>query len=88
MCGEMAGEPMNALVLIGLGVTELSMNGPSIPLVKRVIRAAQASDGRELVERLLNLTTADDIEREVRAEMQRRFAGLLGDATAVEPVSG
>jgi len=88
MCGEMAGEPMNALVLVGLGVTELSMNGPSIPLVKRIIRAARASDGRALVERLLDLTTADDIEREVRAEMQRRFAGLLGDAPAVEPVGG
>jgi phosphotransferase system enzyme I (PtsI) len=56
--------------------------------VKRVIRAARASDGRALVERLLNLSTADDIEREVRSEMQRRFAGLLGDAPAVEPVSG
>jgi phosphotransferase system enzyme I (PtsI) len=88
MCGEMAGEPLNALVLVGLGVTELSMNGPSIPLVKRVIRAARASDGRALVERLLEYTTADEIERAVRAEMQRRFAGLLGDAPSVEPVSG
>jgi phosphotransferase system enzyme I (PtsI) len=64
------------------------MNGPSIPLVKRIIRAARASDGRALVERLLDLTTADDIEREVRSEMQRRFAGLLGDAPPVEPASG
>jgi phosphotransferase system enzyme I (PtsI) len=88
MCGEMAGDPVNALVLVGLGVTELSMNGPSIPLVKRVVRAARASDGRALVTRLLELTTADDIEREVRAEMERRFAGLLGNDPDVEPVSG
>jgi phosphoenolpyruvate-protein phosphotransferase (PTS system enzyme I) len=79
MCGEMAGDPVNALVLAGLGVSELSMNGPSIPFVKRVIRAARAADGRALVERLLALTTADDIEREVRAEMVRRFPGLIGD---------
>ena len=46
MCGEMAGDPMNALVLIGLGVSELSMNGPAIPFVKRIVRAARASDGR------------------------------------------
>ncbi len=77
MCGEMAGDPLNALVLLGMGVTELSMNGPSIPLVKRVIRAASASDGRALVEHLLTLTTADEIEHEVQAEMQRRFPGLL-----------
>src|SRR5512133_290688 len=79
MCGEMAGEPVNALVLIGLGVSELSMNGPSIPFVKRIVRAARAADGRALVERLLGLTVADDIEREVRAEMIRRFPGLLAE---------
>jgi phosphotransferase system enzyme I (PtsI) len=87
MCGEMAGEPLNALVLIGLGVNELSMNGPSIPLVKRVIRAARAADGRALAERLLSLTTADDIEREVRAEMVRRFPTLV-DVPSIGPVSG
>jgi phosphotransferase system enzyme I (PtsI) len=88
MCGEMAGDPVNALVLVGLGVSELSMNGPSIPLVKRVIRAARASDGRALVARLLALTTADDIEREVKAEMARRFPGLIGEEPALGPVGG
>jgi len=88
VCGEMAGEPVNALVLLGLGVSELSMNGSSIPFVKRVLRAARAADGRALVERLLSLTIADDIEREVRAEMQRRFPGLVGDEAGVGPVSG
>jgi phosphotransferase system enzyme I (PtsI) len=88
MCGEMAGEPMNALVLLGLGLTELSMNGPSIPLVKRIIRAARAEDGRRLLERLLALTAADDIEREVKNEMSRRFGGLLEHDAQVGPVSG
>ncbi|HSN16045.1 MAG TPA: phosphoenolpyruvate--protein phosphotransferase [Anaeromyxobacteraceae bacterium] len=84
MCGEMAGDPVNALVLIGLGVTELSMNGPSIPFVKRVVRAARASDAQALVDRLLALTAADEIEREVRTEMARRFPWLVTD----EPLSG
>jgi len=88
MCGEMAGDPVNALVLVGLGVNELSMNGPSIPLVKRVVRAARAADGRALVERLLSLTTADDIEREVRAEMHRRFPGLLESEGNIGPAGG
>ena len=88
MCGEMAGDPLNALVLLGLGVTELSMNGPSIPVVKRVIRAARAADGRALVEHLLTLTLADDIEREVRAEMQRRFPGLLEGEMLAGPAGG
>jgi phosphotransferase system enzyme I (PtsI) len=64
------------------------MNGPSIPLVKRVVRAAKASDARALVKRLLDLTTADDIEREVRTEMLRRFPGLLQSDSAVGPAGG
>jgi phosphotransferase system enzyme I (PtsI) len=88
MCGEMAGEPMYALVLLGLGLSELSMNGASIPLVKRVLRAATAGDGRRLLERILELTAADEIEREVRDEMSRRFGGLLEHDAAVGPVSG
>jgi phosphotransferase system enzyme I (PtsI) len=85
MCGEMAGDPVNALVLIGLGVTELSMNGPSIPFVKRVIRAARASDAQALVDRLLALTAADEIEREVRTEMVRRFPWLVSEEPPVGP---
>jgi phosphoenolpyruvate-protein phosphotransferase (PTS system enzyme I) len=88
MCGEMAGDPMNALVLLGLGVNELSMNGGSIPLVKRVVRAARAEDGRALAQRLLALTSADEIEREVKDEMSRRFGALLEHDAAVGPVSG
>jgi len=88
MCGEMAGEPQYVLVLLGLGLSELSMNGASIPLVKRVVRAASAADGAKLLDRLMNLTAADDIEREVRAEMVRRFPGLLDMGASVGPVAG
>jgi phosphoenolpyruvate-protein phosphotransferase (PTS system enzyme I) len=88
MCGEMAGEPIYALVLIGLGLSELSMNGPSVPLVKRIIRAALAADGRRLVERLLELTTADEMEHELRTEMAQKFPGLLEKETVVGPVAG
>ncbi|HET6436456.1 MAG TPA: phosphoenolpyruvate--protein phosphotransferase [Anaeromyxobacter sp.] len=80
VCGEMAGDPLHTLVLLGLGVTELSMNGPAIPVVKQVIRGASAADARALVDRLLSLTFADDIEREVRQEMHRRYPDLFEPA--------
>lgn len=88
MCGEMAGEPLYSMVLVGLGFEELSMNGPSIPVVKRVIRQASAADSRALVENLLELTTGDEIEHRVRAEMARRFPGLLDAEVTVGPVGG
>jgi phosphotransferase system enzyme I (PtsI) len=89
MCGEMAGDPVNVLVLLGLGLSELSMNGPSVPIVKRVIRAATAADGRALLDRLLQFTAADEIEHEVRTEMTRRFGALLEpDGAPIGPVAG
>ena len=88
MCGEMAGEPLYVLILLGLGLSELSMNGSAIPMVKRVVRAASAADGRALLDRVLELTLATEIEREVRAEMSRRFAGLLEMEPGVGPVAG
>jgi phosphotransferase system enzyme I (PtsI) len=61
MCGEMAGEPLYATVLLGMGLDELSMNAYSIPRVKKVIRGANMKVARELVKELLVLPTAEDI---------------------------
>lgn len=61
MCGEMAGEPLYAMVLLGMGLDELSMNAYSIPRVKKVIRGANMKVARELVKELLVLPTAEDI---------------------------
>jgi len=47
---------------------------------------ASAADGRALVERPFGLTSADEIEREVRSEMARRFPGLLEADSSVGPV--
>jgi len=85
VCGEMAGDPLHTLVLVGLGVTELSMNGPAIPAVKQVIRGVSLAEARALVDRLLELTHADEIERAVREEVQRRFPGVLEGAPAPAP---
>jgi phosphotransferase system enzyme I (PtsI) len=61
------------------------MISASVPLVKRVLRAAAAADGRRLLDRLLELTAARDIEREVRAEMARKFPGLLENGATASP---
>src|SRR6185295_14042173 len=70
MCGEMAGEPMFALVLLGLGLDELSMNSTAIPVVKSVLRGTTLSDARELAERALSLPTAEQIESLVNEQMK------------------
>ena len=77
MCGEMAGEPMLAAVLVGLGLDELSMNATAIPVVKQVLRASSLQESRRFAEEVLSLSTADEIERRVLELMQQRFPDEL-----------
>lgn len=61
VCGEMGGDPRAIPLLIGLGVTELSMAAPAIPRAKQIIRALDVSEAREKALRLLALETPDEI---------------------------
>jgi phosphotransferase system enzyme I (PtsI) len=65
VCGEMAGDPLVAPVLIGLGIHDLSMSAVSIPEVKAVLRACSVSDLERLVEKALAMATAAEIRTEV-----------------------
>jgi phosphoenolpyruvate-protein phosphotransferase (PTS system enzyme I) len=62
VCGEMAGEPMIAPVLFGLGIRELSMSAVSIPEVKATVLQMALPDTVLLVERVRNLPTAADVK--------------------------
>jgi len=61
MCGEMAGVPINLPVLLGLGLSSLSMNLPSIPVIKNVARALSAADSKEFINEVLVQTSSEDI---------------------------
>lgn len=78
VCGEMAGDPLYTLVLVGLGVDELSMNAASIPLVKRILRATDWPDARALAGEVLALRTAAEVVDTLRKEMRRRFPAEIG----------
>jgi len=78
VCGEMAAEPATALVLVGLGVTELSMSPAAIPRVKAALRGALAAHLKEVAEACLGLPTA--------AEIEARLRGELADVLAARPV--
>lgn len=58
ICGEMAGTPHHVPLLLGIGMDELSMNPPSIPVVKRVIRSLRVEDTRSFVKEVLKQPTA------------------------------
>ncbi len=63
LCGEMAGDIRYTVLLLGLGLRELSMNAILIPAVKQVIRSVSFAEAERLIAPVLNLDTADEIEQ-------------------------
>jgi len=56
VCGEMAGDPIYAPLLLGLGIDELSMAPPLLPAVKFLIRNTKFADAKKLADEALQLT--------------------------------
>jgi phosphotransferase system enzyme I (PtsI) len=61
MCGEMAGDPINIPVLVGMGLTNFSMNSVSIPVVKKMIRDLDTTKARNSVKKIMTLHGVQEI---------------------------
>ena len=61
VCGEMAGNPLLVPLLVGLGVDELSVNAPGVPLVKDVIRSLRFAQAEELGQAALRSGSAEEV---------------------------
>jgi phosphocarrier protein FPr len=66
MCGELAGNPLATPILLGLGLTELSMSAPSIPAVKDAVRGLSLADAQRIAAEALALDSAEAIMRFLR----------------------
>jgi len=73
MCGEMAGDPVNIPILVGLGLDELSMNALSIPMVKKLIRAVTIDECKELTAKAFEMPTANEIRLLLERWIRERF---------------
>jgi phosphocarrier protein FPr len=71
VCGELAADPRAAPLLLGLGVRELSMSAPAVPLVKAAVRGTDLADARALADAARRCSTA----AEVRALLGDRAEG-------------
>lgn len=77
ICGEMAGSPYYAPILIGLGATELSMNVNSILRVRKIIQGIAFEEAREIVKETEKYKTADDIEKAVFKQLKEKWSHLF-----------
>ncbi len=62
VCGEIAADPRYTALLLGLGVHDLSVSSPSLPVIKNVIRRLSILEARKLAEHALTLSTPTEIE--------------------------
>lgn len=71
MCGEMAGEFLFSVLLVGLGLDEFSMPPPTIPGVKEIIRHISFKDAQKIAQGALNFSTSREVERFLQEQMKR-----------------
>jgi phosphotransferase system enzyme I (PtsI) len=73
MCGEMAGDPVNIPILLGMGLDELSMNAFAIPMVKKFIRSVTIEECRELTSQAFEMPEAQSIRNLLERWIRARF---------------
>jgi len=79
VCGEMASQPLMAVILVGLGVRQLSVAPRSVPLVKRIVRGISAEQARLAAQAALAAPTAARAESELRKNLTGLRKDLFGD---------
>jgi phosphotransferase system enzyme I (PtsI) len=63
MCGEMAGDPLCALVLLGMGLEEFSMGALYLPVIKKAIRSISYQSAKATAQIILGMDTVGEIKR-------------------------
>jgi len=82
MCGDMAGDPLMAWMLIGIGLRQLSMAPRQIPVLKSIIHSTKMADAEQLARAALELRTEIEVEELVYGAMRERFPLELIDEEA------
>ncbi|MFH1504466.1 MAG: phosphoenolpyruvate--protein phosphotransferase [Candidatus Omnitrophota bacterium] len=71
MCGEMSGEPIFAFLLLRMGLDNFSMPAPNVPKIKELINNISFKDTENIVENILQLSTAKEVEKVLHDELKK-----------------
>jgi len=61
MCGEMASDPYAAVILMAMGISELSMSAPSIPRVKEMLRSVTYEEAQKHLAKVMEMETGEQV---------------------------
>jgi phosphoenolpyruvate-protein kinase (PTS system EI component) len=88
VCGEMASEPLSAMLLIGLGFERLSVSPPALPLVKWVVRTVPEPAARQAAESALQARSAEEVSAALRSVVGEYIDVRLLDPQSALPGRG
>lgn len=63
MCGEMAGDPVYTMLLLGMGLDEFSVSSAQIPKIKKVIRSVSYEEAKKVADEILKCEDKDSISK-------------------------
>lgn len=77
VCGEMAGDPASAIVLLGMGIDALSMPSPRLARIKKVIRTIPRRQAEQVLKRALRMRTAEAVGALLNDALEKAGLGML-----------
>jgi phosphotransferase system enzyme I (PtsI) len=78
VCGEMSGDPLYTMVLLGMGLRQLSATPQSLPEIKKIIRSVTIEEAKDVASEALRLETARDVNNYLRDKTRRILPEVLG----------
>ncbi len=73
LCGEMAGNPLSVLLLIGLGLNELSTSPLMLPEVKSIVRATSYNSARKTLLKAMSMKTGSEVRRYLEGIFRKKY---------------
>ncbi len=77
MCGQMAGDPLATILLLGLGLDEFSVVPTVLPEIKKIIRSIHYTEAKHVAERVLEMQSEDEIKAYLKRLMKNKFPDIL-----------
>jgi phosphotransferase system enzyme I (PtsI) len=78
VCGEMGGEPQYTLLLLGMGLRQLSVTPHNIPEIKKLIRSIDIDEANKVAQEALRMETARDVNNYLREKTRRILPEVVG----------
>ena len=77
MCGEMGGDPALAVLLLGLGIDEISASPFLVPKLKKAIRGINIEQAQQIAQECMNFATGEEVRQYLDDQLQAVFPDLI-----------